>query len=252
MSGILFLGSADFVLRQGEKGPLLCLSYEVAGLALVLFYSDQCVYCDHLIKKFKQLPYVVNGCQFAMVNVSKHTDIPERSQNTVATITYVPDLILYVNGNPYVRYDGPHELEAIQEFVVNVYKKIQQIHFTSSPQASKQPSPQQHYSQSQIPQSQQPPSNPYPPQSFTPSPPAPHSSTASNYPYGGGPGNPGNTMPPTPSFYPSPSTSSTSRTADPIPAYTVGQPLKGNRNDRVCYLNFNHAYSSSPATATVR
>jgi thiol-disulfide isomerase/thioredoxin len=210
MSGILFYGSPDFALRQGDKGPLLCLTYDAPGLTLVLFYSNHCEYCDNLIKKFKQLPHIVNGGQFSMVNVSQHPDIPERSNNTMAAITYVPDLILYVNGSPYIRYDGPHDIEQITTFIVEIYKKIQQINFYPQQQktqqlqqqANQQPQqPQQYYPQqaNQQQQHQQP-------------------------------------------QYPNQQQQHQQPSKQSIPAYTTGTPIVGNRNDKVCYLNFNTAY----------
>ena len=191
MNGILFFGGADFILRQGDNGQLLCLTYDIKGLTLVLFYSNQCEYCDHLIKKFKQLPHLVNGCQFAMVNVSQHPDVPERSAQTMASITYVPDLILYVNGSPYIRYDGQHEIEPIRNFIIEVYKKVAtQLNFHNQPHAN----PPQHQQQQQQRQQQQ--------QQQQQQAPSPQS----------------------------------------IPAYTIGKPIMGGRNDKVCYLNFNSAY----------
>lgn len=187
MNGILFFGGSDFILRQGDNGQLLCLAYDLKGLTLVLFYSNHCEYCDHLIKKFKQLPHLVNGCQFAMVNVSQHPDVPERSAQTMASITYVPDLILYVNGSPYIRYDGQHEIEPIRNFIIEVYKKVAaQINFhnqgsVSSPQQPQQPQQHPQLQSQQMPQQQ-------------------------------------------------------------IPAYTIGKPIMGGRDDKVCYLNFSTAY----------
>lgn len=191
MNGLLFLGSSDFTLRQGENGSLLCLTYDVKGLTLVLFYSNQCVYCDHLIKKFKQLPHLVNGCQFAIANVSQHPDIPERSAQTMAAITYVPDLILYVNGSPYIRYDGKHDVDPIRNFILEVHKKVAtQVNFHNQ-----RPPPQQHAQTHQQQQQQQ------------------------------------------------PSRSLPERPPDAqIPAYTIGKPLVGGRQEKVCYLNFNTAY----------
>lgn len=187
MNGILFFASSDFSLRQGEKGSLLCLN-DSKGLALVLFYSNHCDYCNNLIKKFKQLPHVFNGCQFAMVNVSQYPDIAERSNNTMAAITYVPDVILYVDGSPYVRYDGPHEIKAITDFIVDIYKKIQQINFFPNQQQAQQQG-----------QQQTPPNQP------------PRQAPPSQQPN--------------------------------IPAYTIGRPICGNKSDKVCYLNFNSAYT---------
>lgn len=134
MSGIHFLGEDDFIIKQGDKGTILSLVYDTKGITLVLFYSTECPYCDALINKFKMLPTHLNGCQFAMINVNRNMNIVERSKNTIAPITYVPDLILYVNGFPYVRYDGPHSIQHISEFIVDISMKIQNTAFMNQKQ----------------------------------------------------------------------------------------------------------------------
>lgn len=149
MSGILFLGNDDFQVRQGDQGMLLTLTYDSKGLTLVLFYSKECPYCDSLINKFKQLPNFVNGCQFAMVNVNRNMSVVERSKNTVAPITYVPDVILYVNGMPYIRYDGPHDINHIKEFIVSIYQKIQKTSFTENNNEQDKPNHPGHYTNQQ-------------------------------------------------------------------------------------------------------
>jgi len=235
MSGIHFLGSDDFVVKQGDKGLVLSLVYESKGMTLLLFYSTECPYCDALINKFKQLPSYMNGCQFSMVNVNRNMSIVERSKNTIAPISYVPDVILYVNGSPYVRYDGPHDIQHIQDFIININKnlsnekktafmaldennntksinenyqaqnqqQIQTINEYHQPQQQQQQQQQQQnfnldmtpYQQQQQQQQQQ---------------------QLSNEP------------------------------TKNIPAYTIGTPLYGERkNEKVCYLNFNTAYVST-------
>ena len=135
MNGILFLGEEDFVLRRGEQGNLLSLAADVRSLVLILFYSNECPHCDNLINKFKQLPQLLNGCLFAMVNVNRNMSLVEKSQNTVAPITFVPDVILYVNGNPYIRYDGPHEISNIRDFIYDIYQKMQKTAFMENQQS---------------------------------------------------------------------------------------------------------------------
>jgi thioredoxin-like negative regulator of GroEL len=142
MSGILFLGNDDFQIRQGDQGLLLTLTYESKGLTLVLFYSKECPYCDQLINKFKQLPNYINGCQFAMVNVNRNISVVEKSKNTVAPITYVPDVILYVNGIPYMRYDGAHDIQHIKDFIFQVYQQIQKPAFSQTENHSQTPTQQ--------------------------------------------------------------------------------------------------------------
>ena len=208
MSGILFLGNDDFQIRQGDQGMLLTLTYDSKGLTLVLYYSKECPYCDSLINKFKQLPNYVNGCQFAMVNVNRNMSVVERSKNTVAPITYVPDVILYVNGMPYIRYDGPHDIQHIKEFIVSIYQKIQKTAFIDpQAEAPPPPHPQQQGSMGGA--------MPHPP------PPNMHHPAAEGIPKG---------------LFP----------VDPIPAYTIGKPICGDgKKDGVCYLNFNKAYVSA-------
>ena len=111
MSGLLFLTSDDFNVQRGVKGPILCNN--IRGFSLILFYSTQCEYCQNLIPIFKQLPGSVGGCQFGMINVSHNKQCVLQSRETIAPITEVPYVIMYVNGKPYIRYKGPHDLERL-------------------------------------------------------------------------------------------------------------------------------------------
>jgi len=139
MSGILFLTKTDFQLKQGDKGMNLALNCQMnSGMTLVLFYTNECPHCEHIIKIFKQLPNRINGCSFAMINLTLQREIVEISQKTIAPITYVPDLILYVNNSPFVRYDGNPNIESIVQFLSEMNQKIQHINFISAsrPQSS--------------------------------------------------------------------------------------------------------------------
>jgi len=122
MSGLLFLQSDDFFVDQGQKGRILCTN--IRGLSLILFYSTECGFCQKFIPMFKTMPGRINGCQFGMINVSKNKDVVFMSRDTVAPIKYVPYIILYVNGKPFVRYDGPHDEREIVKFVIDVASKL--------------------------------------------------------------------------------------------------------------------------------
>jgi thiol-disulfide isomerase/thioredoxin len=123
MNGLLFLSSEDFTISKGTKGNILCTS--IPGFSLILFYSTQCSHCQKLIPVFKRLPGSIGGCQFGMINVSSNKTCVQMSKDTVAPITYVPYIILFVNGRPLLRYNGPHDLVEIKRFVVEVAQKIQ-------------------------------------------------------------------------------------------------------------------------------
>ncbi len=124
MSGLLFLTRQDFKLTKGTKGRLL--SHSIPGFSLILFYSIQCDHCNKLIPIFKSLPGTIGGCVFGMVNVgtSKDREIVSMSNSTITPITYVPYIILYVNGKPFMQYNGPHIKEEIRRFVLEVAEKV--------------------------------------------------------------------------------------------------------------------------------
>lgn len=123
MSGLLFLSSEDFQITKGTKGDILC--HSIPGFALILFYSTQCAHCKTLIPIFKKLPGTIGGCQFGMINVSSNKKAVMMSQNTIAPITYVPYIVLYINGKPFMRYNGPHDSGEIRRFVIEVANKVQ-------------------------------------------------------------------------------------------------------------------------------
>lgn len=122
-SGLLFLSNDDFILSKGTKGNILCTS--IPGFSLILFYSTQCPHCQKLIPIFKKLPGTIGGCQFGMVNVSTNKECIRLSKDTIAPITYVPYVLLYINGRPFMRYNGSYSLEELKRFVIDVATKIE-------------------------------------------------------------------------------------------------------------------------------
>ena len=124
MSGLLFLTKEDFTIVKHAKGPLLCCQ-NIKGFSLILFYSTACEHCKNLIPIVKKLPGTVSGCQFGMINVSVNRDVVNMSRATIAPIEYVPYIVLYVNGKPYMRYNGPHDMSKIGQFVYEVASNIQ-------------------------------------------------------------------------------------------------------------------------------
>ena len=122
MSSLLFLSSEDFRVENGVKGNILCNNLN--GISIVLFYSTSCVHCHSLIPIFKNLPTIISGCKFGMINVSMNKQCIIESKKTIVPIEVVPYILLYVNGKPYMRYVGPHASNDITKFIVDVTKKI--------------------------------------------------------------------------------------------------------------------------------
>ncbi len=221
MSGILYLNCDDFVIKKGEKGNLMCLNYEVQGLSLVLFYSNECQHCNKLMVRYKQLPFNINGCQFTMINVNKMENrrVVQLSNQTIVPITYVPDIILYVDGIPYMRYDGNHDIQSIKTFILDIYQQLQKTAFMDSKNRN---------SSSQAPSAQQPQDPRRPPSGQAP-------------PQGNG-------RPPRPNGQPNTAQQTGSVDKKPgnsIPAYTIGKPKCSGERDDVCYVTFTEAYNSA-------
>ena len=47
------------------------------------------------------------------------------SKDTIAPIGYVPYIVLYIQGKPFMRYNGPHDGQEIRRFVIEVANKVQ-------------------------------------------------------------------------------------------------------------------------------
>lgn len=124
MNGLLFLSSEDFLVSDNQSEKLLC-THVNQGLVLVLFYSTQCEHCKNAIPIFRQLPQIVHGCSFGMINVSTNAKVVHLSRSTISPIQYVPFIILYVNGEPYYKYKGAITLPDIQNFIIQMSKVLE-------------------------------------------------------------------------------------------------------------------------------
>jgi hypothetical protein len=137
MSGLLFLSSEDFTINKGTKGNILC--HTIPGFSLILFYSTQCEHCQKLIPIFKKLPGTIGGCQFGMVNVSANKSLVKMSKETIAPITYVPYILLFIAGRPFMRYSGPNDINEIRRFVFEVSQKVNSKQKFSEEQVKEDP-----------------------------------------------------------------------------------------------------------------
>jgi thioredoxin-like negative regulator of GroEL len=123
MNGLLFLSKNDFYISETPMGALLNSTIR-HGFFLILFYSTQCQYCKAITPIFQQLPSAIHGVQFGMINVSANTETVHMSRKTIAPIEYVPYIVLYVNGEPAYKYNGPVTIKDIQQFIVTMSKQF--------------------------------------------------------------------------------------------------------------------------------
>jgi hypothetical protein len=126
MNNLYHLTSEDFFLDQSNDGKrVLCI--DAKGLVLVCFHvnSNRCAHCEDTIPEFKRLPQRIGGCKFALANLSMNPDVIKMSNMSKAPIEHVPFIILYVNGRPFLRYEGERTTQDMMEFIQEVVQKLQ-------------------------------------------------------------------------------------------------------------------------------
>jgi hypothetical protein len=138
---MLFLSADDFFVVQSQSQSFL--SHSIYGISLILFYSNGCNHSNRFLPIFKSISNTTYGCQFGMINVSTNRHVIQMSQSTVTPLKFVPLLILYLNGHPYMIYDGPKEVYYIQTFISEISNSM------SSKQQNQQ-NPNRHIQQGTI------------------------------------------------------------------------------------------------------
>lgn len=126
MSGLLPLTIEDFELRQSSNGANVLCNKIANSFSLVFFYSTMCQHCQTFLPRYKNLPKMVMGCQFGIINISdkRNAQIIEMAKHSITPIEYVPFIILYLRGEPYQQYDGPCDENIICKFLNSVMEDL--------------------------------------------------------------------------------------------------------------------------------
>ena len=132
---IFYLSYGDFHIQQGTNSPLLC--HGMNHISMIMFHSTQSSYSQQIAPIFKMLPQAIRGCQFGIINIGQHMNLVQMAAQTNTPIEYVPLIIMYVNGIPYMEYKGPADLENMRQFIITQYNAIEkQISFTNQDNTS--------------------------------------------------------------------------------------------------------------------
>lgn len=124
MSNRLYqLTDKEFTLNQTKKGYTLCNT--IKGISFGVFYSSNCPHCKVALSIVNSLSKKANICNFFIINVDTYKNIVDMSQKTISPIKYVPDMILYVNGRPFLKYTGVKTENDVGNFIANVIKQLQ-------------------------------------------------------------------------------------------------------------------------------
>jgi len=135
---LLFLSTEDFTTTKDANDNII-LCHSINGFCLLLFFSNQCVYCKDILPIFSRLPHSVPGCNFGLVNVSMNRSLVNISKQTTSPIQYVPFIVLYLNGRPYMQYKGPSNEAEIRKFIIQVSKDVMQSGFIQTAKANNIP-----------------------------------------------------------------------------------------------------------------
>ena len=123
---IIYLSTEDFyVPKTNNPSDHVKLCIRMVGLSFVYFSSNNCKYCDEFLPIFKELPTLIGGCHFGTINVSNNMNLVKVSMKSTTPIKYVPYCIMYIDGVPFMRYDGNRNKEQIKTFVFEIAGRLQ-------------------------------------------------------------------------------------------------------------------------------
>ena len=97
---MLYLTPEDFFINQNKD-----LCNRLAGYSFIMFSSRSCTYCKDIHPSFSKLSQMIQGCNFAIMDVEQQNQrVVGLSQQSKTSIEYVPFLLLYANGQPLAQY----------------------------------------------------------------------------------------------------------------------------------------------------
>lgn len=123
---IVYLTSEDFYIPKKENpSDHVKLCIKLRGLSFIYFSSDNCKHCEDFLPVFRKLPTIIGGCHFGTINVSKNMNVVKASSKSTTPIKYVPYCIMYIDGVPFMRYDGNRDIRQIKTFVFEIAGRLQ-------------------------------------------------------------------------------------------------------------------------------
>lgn len=129
-----FCTSSNFKIGVDSDGDK-CMKIDGTGFDIVLYYSTQCQHCKTYVELFRSSSGRTSNCEFSLVNLDKCKEIIAMTKGTTTELEYVPVVIMYCDGMPYMAYGGDPEVNSFLRFIDDCSKKFI---------AEKQPSSQEH------------------------------------------------------------------------------------------------------------
>ena len=133
-SSIQFLNDSNFSV---DTSGILHVS--IPGFSLVLFYSTQCPHCKDMMEAVKRMPTIINGCSFGVINLDQNKGVIQKCAKSQLKLKYVPYLVFFASGVPYMVYNGPTDENEIKRFIVQVSDAyVKEFESNSTPSAPAQ------------------------------------------------------------------------------------------------------------------
>ena len=126
-SNFIYLSNRDFTIGQGSKGSVL-RAVDLKGFFLVNFISNKCKFCEELLETLDRIKPEIPGCNIAVLNFSEgaNMEVARKTMRTILPIKSTPVIIMYIDGKPFLRYDGSRTAQGIIRFVADVFELFAQ------------------------------------------------------------------------------------------------------------------------------
>ena len=123
MNSIIRLRTEDLSIEQGTRGAVL--ANHIKGLSIAMFWSPGCKISVALEPHFRRLPQIFNNVKCLMLNINDNKNVIELSRQTIAPIDFVPYIVFYVNGRPFLQYDDEPNFEKLANFIRYAVKLVE-------------------------------------------------------------------------------------------------------------------------------
>lgn len=110
----------NFNIIKTSKGDLV--EYLDKELTVILFYKndENIKYSNEFKRIFSEIEETDFECKFACIDVDEYPEQLEIASKTKTPINYVPYVVVYAQGRPYMSYSGKINSEEIVKLITYV------------------------------------------------------------------------------------------------------------------------------------